>query len=115
LATRSLYIPHGSRLPDIEHRLARLLAAAEDRSVAPGISFEARAAWYMERLTRRPGPALAHVLLALAGLVLWVGSAIGFCTKGLDVKLRLRRPHAIIAGVAFIVGFAMFLAGLRFA
>jgi len=53
--------------------------------------------------------------LALAGLVLWVGSAIGFCSKGLDVKLRLRRPHAIIAGVTFIVGLAMFLAGLRFA
>jgi hypothetical protein len=115
LATRSLYIPHGSRLPDIEHRLARLLAAAEDRSVAPGVSFESRTAWHLERLTRRPGPALAQVLLALAGLALWVGSAIGFCSKGLDVKLRLRRPHAIIAGVTFIVGLAMFLVGLRFA
>jgi hypothetical protein len=55
------------------------------------------------------------VLLALAGLVLWVGSAVGFCSKCLDVKLHLRRPHAIIAGVTFIVGLAMFLAGLRFA
>jgi hypothetical protein len=115
LATRSLYIPHRSRLPDIEQRLSRLLAAAEDRSVAPGVSFESRAAWHLERLTRRPGPGLAHVLLALAGLVLWVGGAIGFCSRGLDVKLRLRRPHAIIAGVTFIVGLAMFLAGLRFA
>jgi hypothetical protein len=115
LATRSLFIPHGSRLPDIEHRLARLLAAAEDRSVAPGVSFEARAAWHLERLTHRPGPDLAHVLLALSGLVLWVGSVVGFCSRGLDVTLRLRRPHAIIAGVTFIVGLAMFLAGLRFA
>ncbi|HJX62507.1 MAG TPA: hypothetical protein VJ860_00980 [Polyangia bacterium] len=115
LATRSLYIPHRSRLPDIEQRLARLLAAAEDRSVAPGVSFEARAAWHLQRLTLRPGPGLAHVILALAGLVLWVGGAIGFCSRGLDVKLRLRRPHAIIAGVTFIVGLAMFLAGLRFA
>jgi hypothetical protein len=58
---------------------------------------------------------LAHVLLALSGLVLWVGSVVGFCSRGLDVTLRLRRPHAIIAGVTFIVGLAMFLAGLRFA
>lgn len=115
LATRSLYIPHRSRLPNIEQRLSRLLAAAEDRSVAPGVSFESRAAWHLERLTRRPGPSLAHTLLALAGLVLWVGSAVGFCSQGLDAKLHLRQPYAIIAGVTFIVGMAMFLAGLRFA
>jgi len=115
LATRSLYIPNGSRLPSIEHRLARLLAATEDRSVAPGVSFEARAAWHLERLARRPGPALAHVVLALVGLVLWVGSAIGFVSKGLDARLHLRRRYAMIAGVAFAVGLSMFLLGLRFA
>jgi hypothetical protein len=115
LATRSLFIPNGSRLPDIEHRLARLLAATEDRSVAPGVSFEARAAWHLERLARRPGPALAHVLLALAGLALWVGSAIGFVSKGLDARLRLRRRYSMIAGVTFALGLAMFLLGLRFA
>ena len=115
LATRSLYIPNGSRLPHIEHRLARLLAAAEDRSVAPGVSFEARAAWHLERLTRRPGPALPHVLLALAGLGLWLSGAIGFVSKGLDAKLHLRRRNAIIAGIAFCFGLAMFLVGLRLA
>jgi hypothetical protein len=115
LATRSLYIPNGSRLPDIEHRLARLLAATEDRSVAPGVSFEARAAWHLERLARHPGPALPHVLLALAGLVLWVGGAISFFTKGLDASLRLRRFQAIVASAAFALGLAMFLVGLRFA
>jgi hypothetical protein len=115
LATRSLYIPSGSRLPDIDRRLARLLAAAEDRSVAPEVSFEARAAWHLERLARRPGPALTPVLLTLAGLVLWVGGAVGFCSRGLDAKLRLRRAHAMIAGVTFIVGLAIFLVGLRLA
>ena len=115
LATRSLFIPNGSRLPHIERRLARLLAATEDRSVAPGVSFEARTAWHLERLARRPGPALPHVLLALVGLVLWVGSAIGFVSRGLDAKLHLRHPHAIIAGVTFALGLAMFLVGLRLA
>jgi len=66
-------------------------------------------------LSRRPGPALAHVLLALAGLVLWVGAAVGFFSKGLDAKLRLRRSQAIIAGVTFAIGLAMFLVGLRLA
>lgn len=115
LATRSLYIPNGSRLPDLERRLARVLAATEDRSVAPGVSFEARTAWHLERLARRPGPALAYVLLALVGLALWVGSAIGFVSRGLDARLRLRRPHAVIAGITFALGLAMFLIGLRLA
>jgi len=115
LATRWLVVPNGARLPEIERRLARLLAAAEDRLVAPGVSFEDRTAWHLERLSRRPGPALAHVLLALAGLVLWVGAAVGFFSKGLDAKLRLRRSRAIIAGVTFAIGLAMFLVGLRLA
>jgi len=115
LATRSLFIPNSSRLTDIEHRLARLLASAEDRSVAPGVSFEGRAAWHLERLARRPGPALPHVVLALAGLGFWVGGAIGFFSSGLDAKLHLRRPQAIIAGVTFALGLAMFLIGLRLA
>jgi len=115
LATRSFYIPHRSRLPNIEGRLARLLAAAEERSVAPGVTFEARTAWHLERLAHRPGPALAHVLLALAGLGLWVGGAVGFFSKGLDANLRLRHPQAVIAGVAFGLGLAMFLVGLRLA
>ena len=55
------------------------------------------------------------MLLALAGLVLWVGGAIGFFSKGLDAKLRLRRPQAIIASATFALGLAMFLVGLRFA
>jgi len=115
LATRSVFVPNGSRLPHIERRLARLLAATEDRSVAPGVSFEARTEWHLERLARRPGPALAYVLLALAGLVLWVGGAVGFVSKGLDARLHLRRRYATIAGVTFAVGLAIFLVGLRLA
>ena len=115
LATRSLYTPNQSRLPGLDNRLAQVLAAAEDRSVAPGVSFEARSAWHLVRLTRRPGPALPYVLLALAGLGLWVGSAIGFFSKGLDANLRLRRPHAMISGVIFVLGMGLFLAGLRLA
>jgi hypothetical protein len=113
LATRSLYTPNQSRLPKLEGRLAQVLAAAEDRSVAPGVTFEARAAWHLERLSRRPGPALPYVLLALAGLGLWVGSAIVFFSRGLDANLRLRSPHAAVSGVIFALGLTLFLVGLR--
>jgi hypothetical protein len=115
LATRWLVIPNQSRLPQLERRLAQVLAATEDRSVAPGVSFEARAAWHLERLARRPGPALPYVLLALAGLGLWVGGIVGFLRKGLDANLRLRLRQAVVAGIAFALGLGLFLAGLRWA
>jgi len=115
LATRWLVIPNASRLPHVERRLAQVLAATEDRSVAPGVSFEGRAAWHLERLARRPGPALPYVLLALAGLVLWIGGAVGFVRKGLDANLRLRHRPALVAGVTFAAGLGLFLVGLRLA
>ena len=113
LATRWLVIPHAARLPALELRLAQVLAANEERSVAPGVSFEMRTAWHMERLAHRPGPALPYVLLALFGLILWVGAAVAFFHKGLDERLRLRRRQAVISSLAFAVGLGIFLIGLR--
>lgn len=115
LATRWLLIPNASRLPALERRLAQVLAANEERSVAPGVSFEARTAWHLERLAHRPGPVLPYVLLALSGLVLWVGSAIAFFRKGLDESLRLRRRNAVISSIIFAAGLGLFLLGLRLA
>lgn len=115
LAARWLVIPYASRLPALELRLAQVLAANEERSVAPGVSFEARTAWHLERLAHRPGPALPYVLLALFGLVLWVGSAIVFFRKGLDENLRLRRREAVITSIIFAAGLGMLLIGLRLA
>jgi hypothetical protein len=115
LAARWLLIPYASRLPALELRLAQVLAANEERSVAPGVSFEARTAWHMERLTHRPGPALPYVLLGLFGLALWIASAIGFFLKGLDASLRLRGRQAVVSAVFFAAGLGMFLLGMRLA
>lgn len=134
LGTRSFYTPHAARLPGVERRLAHLYALTEMQAAASqppaagepgrkgdggghgdGDSLEIRQAWHAARLARHPGPALPYALLALAGLALWLGAAVGFIRRGLDRGLRLRRGPAIAAGVLFAVGFALFLAGLRLA
>ncbi len=113
LGTRSFYTPYAARLPELERRLSRLLAATE----GPGIAgtFEVRAKWHAERLAKRPGPKTSLVMLALLGFVLWIGSAVAFFLKGVDANLALRRMPAILASAGFLVGLSLFLVCLRLA
>jgi hypothetical protein len=115
LGTRSFYTPHAGRLPDVEARLAAVYARIEDPGVDPGASLEARTAWHAARLQRHPGPLIGYVLMALLGMALWLGGAVGFIRRGLDTGLRLRRGPAITAGIVFAVGFTLFVVGLRLA
>jgi hypothetical protein len=113
LGTRSFYTPFAERLPSLERRLSRLLAAVEDR--ASPATFEERAKWHADRLAERPRPKTSFVLLALLGLGTWVASAVTFFRKGLDANLALRRAPAAFAGVGFLVGLALFMVCLRLA
>jgi hypothetical protein len=113
LGTRSFYTPYADRLPSLERRLSRLLAAAEDR--ASPATFEERAKWHAERLAERPRPQNPMVSLALLGLAMWVASAVTFFRKGVDANLALRRTPAMLASAGFLVGLALFLISLRLA
>jgi hypothetical protein len=113
LGTRSLFTSHAKRLPDLERKLARLLAASEAGAAMAG--FPERAAWHAERLAERPGPKTSSLLLALAGLALWVASVVLFFVRGLDARLGLRRVPAILAASGFALGLALFLVCLRLA
>jgi hypothetical protein len=113
LGTRSFYTPYANRLPDIERRLSRLLAAIETDAAAG--SFEEKAQWHAEQLGRRSQPKSSLVLLALLGLGLWVTSAVIFFNKGVDKNLTLKRLPAILSSTGFFIGFGLFLICLRLA
>lgn len=113
LGTRSFYTPFAERLPSLDRRLSRLLAAVEDH--ASPATFEERAKWHADRLAERPRPKTSFVLLALLGLGTWIASVVTFFRKGLDANLALRRAPAAFAGVGFLVGLALFLVCLRLA
>jgi hypothetical protein len=113
LGTRSFYTPYADRLPGLERRISRLLAAAEEHSAQT--TFEERAKWHAERLAERPRPKNPMVLLVLLGLAMWVTCAVIFFRKGVDANLALRRVPATLAGVGFLVGLGLFLLCLRLA
>lgn len=113
LGSRSFYLPHADRLPTLDRRLARLLAASEDPSGGP--SFEERTAWHEQRLIPRQRPKTALVIMGLLGFALWVGSGVAFFRSGLGKDLVLSRAPALLAGVGFLIGLALFLVCLRLA
>jgi hypothetical protein len=115
LGARSFYTPHPARLADADRRLALVYAQVEDPNVDPGASLEARTAWHATRLARRPGPTVGYAVMALVGLALWLGAAIAFLRRGVDATLHLRRGPALAAGLLFVIGFALFVTGLRLA
>lgn len=113
LGARSFYMPMADRLPHLNRRLARLMAATE--APAAGPSFEERAAWHEQRMAQRLRPKTSLVMLALLGLALWVTSSVVFFRKGLDRNLTLVRAPAVFAGIGFLAGLATFLVCLRLA
>jgi hypothetical protein len=105
LATRSFYTPHRALLDEANARIAELMAAADPSQP------DARA-WHAARLAQDESPSVAWTLLALAGLALWIGSAIGLLLRGIGDDDRLQPRRALAWALALVVGLALFFLGL---
>ncbi len=125
LGTRSLYVPYGSRLADANRRLGELDATEDFPPANSGRIVIERSA--------PPGPAIAATLLALVGFAAWIGGLLLFIRRGVDrtptpavrpvgsaasAGSRLRpssHPPSppLLPPLLFVVGFALFLIGLR--
>ena len=113
-ATRSFYTPHEALLVKADERIAALMAAEPPAAIEGQRSPEQRKADYLA-LLRPAQPRLFGVLLAILGLVTWVGSALAFLTWGVDGEGRaLRRIGRRSIGL-LLVGWIMFAVGLRIA
>lgn len=117
LGTRSLYLPYPGRFAEAERRLAELDASHPVRAVRP------------------MGPRLAATLLALAGFAIWVGATVLLIRRGVRASrpapttagsnpsgtkpARVATPAAVLLiarlflPAMFVVGFALFVTGLR--
>ncbi len=115
LGARSVYTPYADHLARSDRRLAEIYARLEPPAVAAGASLEQRRAWHLERLAARPGPRLPATFAALFGFALWLSAAIVFIRKGIDRGLRLQPRWGVATLAAFVLGFALFVLGLRFA
>lgn len=114
LATRSFYTPHPAALERANQHIARLMARTEDpkASVPPGAKLAARERWHAARLGQDDAPSVLWSVLALLGLMGWIGAAIGFLLRGIDEEARLRKAAAIRWGLGIVAGLGLFLIAL---
>ncbi|MEY4510766.1 MAG: hypothetical protein RLZZ450_2888 [Pseudomonadota bacterium] len=113
-ATRSFYTPNAEVLARADQRIATLMASEPAAKVEHQRSESARKADYLALLTAHD-PAPLGVLLAFAGFVTWVGSAVTFVSWGVDQEGRILRHVARRSVLCLLLGWIAFAVGLRVA
>lgn len=118
MSTRSVYVPHAAELAVVNERLAGIYARWEHEAHAAyrppvkGASLASRHAWHLAKLQTVPGPSWFWSALGLCGLGMSLAAMALFITQALSPSLKIVRGPALGAGLAFLVGFALFLLGL---
>ncbi|MES1172315.1 MAG: hypothetical protein ABUL77_03675 [Bacteroidota bacterium] len=136
LGTRSLYVPHLARLREANDRLDQLDQTA---SFPPDPRWVGQRDHRLSRVPPSPASAIGATLTALAGFALWVGAIVLLIRRGIEEgpptfaraprpstgtppRVRVYVPPAfahvlsrVVPPVMFVVGFTLFLLGLRFA
>ena len=115
LATRGLWVRHPEQLAEADERIAALMAAEPTSEPAPARSEVVRRAAYLSDLSATGSLSVPGVLLALGGLLTWLGALSAALLWGLDREGRLVRKVAYVALLCAACGFVAFLAGLRIA
>ncbi|MDB4990981.1 MAG: hypothetical protein JWN04_6159 [Myxococcaceae bacterium] len=113
-ATRSLYMPNPDLLARADDHIAALMASEPPARIEQHRSEAQRKADYLALLVAHD-PSPLGVLLAFAGFVTWVGSAIGFLSWGVDAEGRILRSVARRSVLLFLAGWIAFAVGLRVA
>jgi hypothetical protein len=111
-ATRSFYTPSRERLARADEHIARLAAASESAALDPGADLATRERWHARQLAIDDAPSVALSLLALAGLLLWLGGALGLLRNALDNHDRWLAGPALRWSLVIAVGFVAFVIGV---
>jgi hypothetical protein len=107
LATRSFYTPHPELLAEANDAIAKMMAEKDTQG-----SVESRRAWHAARLARDDAPSVAWSIVALFGLLSWIGAAVAFILFAVGDDDRIRPRPALFLALGLFVGLALFFLGL---
>ena len=111
-ATRSFYTPSADRLARADQHIAKLAASSENPSLDRAADLAARERWHAHQLAIDDAPSLGFSLLALLGLALWLGGALGFLSKSLDDQDRWLAGPTLRWTIVIVAGFALLVVGV---
>jgi hypothetical protein len=115
-ATRSLYMPHGERLPPTNRHIAALMAAAEEGDAgAEAHNRGEREAWHLALLDHDQTPSVGWTIVALLGFAMWIGGGLLFALRGVSAEDTLVPRTAAYAGILIAVGLLVWATGLYLA
>jgi hypothetical protein len=107
LATRSVYTPHPELLAEANAAIAFKMAEKDDKG-----PLESRRAWHAARLAQDEAPSVGWSLVAILGLLTWIGAAVLFILYAVDDTDRLRPKRALGFGLGVLFGLVLFFVGL---
>jgi hypothetical protein len=103
--SRSLWTPHASDLAAAD-------AAIATRSAAVPGAATTDVAWHRDRLARDARAGIAGLVLAAAGLLLWLGGGVLLVVRGTTAAGTLARRPALACVAAIVLGVGLWAAGL---
>jgi hypothetical protein len=107
LATRVFAVPHADARAELDVRIARLMAAQEQRfgtDTSHGGDLEAH---HLSLLQDTPGPNPVRATIAATTFIAWVLTSLAVLWHGIDGTGRVRKRPAVLwglASIAFLVG-----------
>jgi hypothetical protein len=107
LATRSFYTPHPELLAEANDAIARMMAEKDTQG-----SIESRRAWHAARLAHDDAPSVGWSIVALFGLLSWIGAAVAFILFAVGDDDRIRPRRALFLALGLFAGLALFFLGL---
>ena len=112
LSARSLYTPERRTLELANQHIATLMARQPPPPIDVGKSEAQLRAEHLALLSTPAGPHQGFALLALAGLVTWIGGAYLLFQRGMSDEGHLVAKRASRYGVAIVMGLIGFCVGL---
>jgi hypothetical protein len=72
-------------------------------------------AWHLEQLTKTNAPSVGWSLLAILGLIVWIGGGFAFAYRAITPEDKLHARRAVYYGAVIILGLIVWMVGLYLA
>ncbi len=72
-------------------------------------------AWHLEQLMKTNAPSVGWSLLAILGLILWIGGGFAFAYKAITPEDKLHSRRAVYYGAVIVLGLVVWMLGLYLA